>query len=289
MSIELNHVYNENCLSTLSRMDNNFVDLIVTSPPYDSLRSYKGYSFDFESVARELFRVLKPGGVVVWVVGDQTVDGSESGTSFRQALFFKEIGFNLHDTMLYAKDGPPLNDNRYQQEFEYMFVFSKGKPKTFTPILIESTYGNTKRMSNYHRANEGGFKVGKPTPRIRPNGMKLKGNIWHFICGGIKGTSDVVSFKHPATFPEQLTHDHIVSWSLPGDLVFDPFSGSGTTLKMAKFLNRNYLGSEISAEYCAIIEERLKEKVLEEFPFFSVEDGKWNLPKGDLKEEESFF
>ena len=140
--MEVNKIYNENCLDTMARMPNGFVDLTVTSPPYDNLRTYNGYSFDFEAVAKELYRVTKQGGVVVWVVGDATIKGSESGTSFRQALFFKEIGFNLHDTMIYAKNNPiPLNHNRYEQQFEYMFVFSKGKPNTFNAIKVRTKTG----------------------------------------------------------------------------------------------------------------------------------------------------
>ena len=125
--MEINKIYNENCLETMAKMPDNFIDLTVTSPPYDNLRTYKGYSFDFENVAKELYRITKIGGVVVWIVGDATIKGSETGTSFRQALFFKEIGFNLHDTMIYQKSVPPMNDKRYQHNFEYMFVFVKDK------------------------------------------------------------------------------------------------------------------------------------------------------------------
>ena len=102
--MKLNTIFNEDCLNTMRAMPDGVIDLVITSPPYDDLRNYKGYSFDFESIAKELFRVVKEGGVVVWVVGDATVDGSETGTSFRQALFFKEVGFNLHDTMIYMKN-----------------------------------------------------------------------------------------------------------------------------------------------------------------------------------------
>jgi len=132
--LEINKCYNENCLDTMKKMPDSFIDLTVTSPPYDNLRTYNGYSFDFEAVAKELYRVTKQGGVVVWVVGDATIKGSETGTSFRQALFFKEIGFNLHDTMIYHKTNAPLTHPRYEQEFEYMFIFSKGRVNTFNGI-----------------------------------------------------------------------------------------------------------------------------------------------------------
>ena len=247
--IEINKNYNENCLETMAKMPDNFIDLTVTSPPYDNLREYKGYSFAFEEIAKELFRVTKQGGVVVWIVGDATVKGSETGTSFRQALFFKEIGFNLHDTMIWKKPNPvPTQSTRYQQEFEYMFVFSKGNPKTFNPIKVKSKCAGTKvkkhraTKSKHNYNNEGIYTVAD---------TKMIGSVWEIA--NVKNDS-----KHPAIFPEQLANDHILSWSNEGDLVYDPFMGSGTTAKMSILNNRNWIGSEISNEYCNIIEERIK-------------------------------
>ncbi|HPC09704.1 MAG TPA: site-specific DNA-methyltransferase [archaeon] len=251
--IELNKIYNENCLETMKRMEDNFVDLTVTSPPYDNLRQYNGYSFDFENVAKELFRVTKQGGVVVWVVGDATVKGSESGTSFKQALYFKEIGFNLHDTMIYAKNSyMPLTHNRYEQQFEYMFVLSKGKPKTFNPIMIPSLTAGTKRNRGSSKANEKTYAERLREEKTTVNSEKQKPNIWFYDVGKNDKT------KHNAPFPEQLAQDHILSWSNENDLVYDPFMGSGTTAKMSILNNRNWVGSEISSEYCKIIEERVK-------------------------------
>lgn len=252
--MEINKIYNENCLYTMSRMEDNFIDLTVTSPPYDNLRKYNGYNFDFKSIAKELYRVTKPGGVVVWVVGDATIKGSETGTSFKQALFFKECGFNLHDTMIYQKNKAPLNAKRYQCSFEYMFIFTKnGQPKTFNPIKVKSkTSGNkatsTQRSkSGSRRRRADGYSITKE--------FKIKSNIWFYYAGRDEG--DKISEKHPARFPEKLANDHIVSWSNEGDLIYDPFMGSGTTAKMSKINNRNYIGSEISAEYCEIIKQRL--------------------------------
>ena len=258
-AIELNEIRNENCLDTMKLMPDNFVDLTVTSPPYDDLRTYNGYSFDFESIAKELYRVTKEGGVVVWIVGDATRKGSETGTSFKQALFFKECGFNLHDTMIWKKINPmPVNDKRYQQSFEYMFVFSKGKPNTTNLIMTEKTGGTLKRQKNKMSTSQTGkngelvnytnYKGGD-----RPRKTKKK-NIFEYQIGfNAKGDKT----KHPAVFPEQLANDHIISWSNENDIVYDPFMGSGTTAKMAKINNRNYIGSEISKEYCDIIAERL--------------------------------
>ncbi len=249
--LEINKCYNENCLDTMKKMPDSFIDLTVTSPPYDNLRTYNGYSFDFEAVAKELFRVTKKGGVVVWVVGDATIKGSETGTSFRQALFFKEIGFNLHDTMIYHKINAPLTHPRYEQVFEYMFVFSKGKVITFNGIKDKKNIRAGSVVSGSKRDRAGilrrhsGNRKGK---LISEYG--LRGNIWY-----IANRSNRLC--HPAVFPEQLANDHIISWSNEGDLVYDPFMGSGTTAKMAILNKRNWIGSEISEEYCKIIERRI--------------------------------
>lgn len=232
-------------------MKEGSVDLVVTSPPYDDLRKYNGYSFEFEKVAKELFRVVRLGGVVVWVVGDATKDGDESGTSFRQALFFKSIGFKLHDTMIYHKTRVvPQNNNRYEQAFEYMFVFAKGKVSTWNPIIEPCKYaGQSKAKRTFYKADEnntseswgkGGVKETKPLT-----------NVWTITAnvGAVKG--------HPAQFPQELAEKHILSWSNEGELVYDPFTGSGTTGKMAIVNNRRFVGSEISKEFCDIAHTRL--------------------------------
>lgn len=252
--IEINKNYNESNLETMAKMPDCFVDLTVTSPPYDKLRTYNGYSFPFEDIAKELFRITKDGGVVVWVVGDATVKGSETGTSFKQALYFKEIGFNVHDTMIWKKPNPvPTQSTRYQQEFEYMFVFIKGKPKAFNPIIIKSKCAGIqvkkhRAVKSTHKYNNDGSYIVADT--------KMIGNVWEIA--NVKNKS-----QHPAIFPEQLANDHIISWSNEGDLIYDCFMGSGTTAKMAILNNRNWIGSEISSEYCEITEERVK-KALEE-------------------------
>mgnify|MGYP001586030130 CR=1 FL=1 len=252
--MELNKIYNEDCLETMKRMPDGFVDMTLTSPPYDNLRDYKEYSLDFESIARELFRITKQGGVVVWVVGDATINGSETGTSFKQALFFKEIGFNMHDTMIWRKTTVPQNGNRYEPEFEYMFIISKGAPKTFNPLKVMKLYKDNREFKNGQRNKDGSFdklKVGQQE-------YKQMGNIWAISTGGGIATKDKTAYEHPAIFPEKLAADHIKSWTNENDLVYDPFIGSGTTGKMALMLKRNYIGCEISKEYCDIAEARIK-------------------------------
>jgi site-specific DNA-methyltransferase (adenine-specific) len=248
------------CLELMKDIPDKSVDLTVTSPPYDNLRSYNGnieqWSFaKFQAIAKELYRITADGGVVVWVVGDATVKGSETGTSFRQALYFKEIGFNLHDTMIYAKKNPiPLTHNRYEQYFEYMFVFSKSKPKTFNPLLIEC-----KTSGSYtHRRNTGRVKEAATRNRDEitvTKMMKQKGNIWEYLVGSKKGETG----NHPAPFPEGLANDHIITWSNEGDVVLDPFMGSGTTGKMAVLNGRNFIGIEIDDEYFEIAKRRISE------------------------------
>jgi len=247
--MEINKIYNENCLDTMAKMPDCFVDLTVTSPPYDDLRTYNGYSFPFKEIATELYRITKKGGVVVWVVGDKTHNGCETLTSFKQALFFKEIGFNV-DTNIYQKQNyKPVNAKRYDNVFEYIFVLSKGKPKTFNPIMVEKA--RVKKENGKYRQKDGTFKE-----NIRKaNKLKKHTNIFSYSIGG--HIADVIAFKHPAIFPEQLANDHILSWTNEGDLVYDCFMGSGTTAKMSKLNNRNYIGSEISEEYCNISNERL--------------------------------
>ena len=253
--MEINRCYNENCLDTMARMPDSFVDLTVTSPPYDNLRTYNGYSFDFESVAKELYRVTKQRGVVVWVVGDATIKGSETGTSFKQALFFKECGFNLHDTMIYLKNQyMPLTHNRYEQCFEYMFVFSKGKPSTFNPITIPSKTFGTNRNRSLSKSKEPTYSERCRAEITFVKKDKYKNNVWGFDIGGSNKDDKT---EHNAPFPEQLANDHIITWSNEGDLVYDPFMGSGTTAKMAIVNKRNWIGSEISEEYCKIIERRI--------------------------------
>ena len=274
--IDFNKVYNEDCLITLSNLSDNLIDLTVTSPPYDDLRTYNdhisgrktefnGYSFDFESIAKELYRTTKDGGVVVWVVGDGTEKGSETGTSFRQALFFKEMGFNIHDTMIYMKNNfSNPSSNRYHQIFEYMFVLSKGKPKTFNPIKDrKNVYGgqvgswgkNTSRQKD-------GTMVERKKKVIEEYGQRY--NVWTYKTSK-NGQEDEIAYKHPAIFPLQLVKDHIITWTNEGDLIYDPFMGSGTTSKASVLTNRIYLGSEISEEYFKICQERLKEIPLELF------------------------
>jgi DNA modification methylase len=246
--MKTNTIHNENCLDTMARMEDDFVDLTVTSPPYDNLRTYNGYSFDFENIAKELYRVTKEGGIVVWIVGDATVKGSETGTSFKQALFFKECGFKLHDTMIWNKPNsmPNVIKTRYRSSFEYMFVFTKGKPKTTNMIQEPCKYAGVsiKRTKGNIEA------IGKDKSNLTTKSEKIKSNVWDFIVAG-------TNYGHPATFPEQLANDHIMSWSNEGDIVYDPFMGSGTTAKMAIVNNRRYVGSEMSKEYCEIAEERI--------------------------------
>lgn len=250
----------------MKQIPNNVIDLTVTSPPYDNLRTYKGkikdnitfdnYSFPFQEIAQELYRITKKGGVVVWVVNDQVKNGGETGTSFRMALYFQQIGFTIYDTMIYHKNGSPFQEiGRYAQVFEYMFVFSKGKPNTVNLIKDKEN-----RWAGYEN-------FGTPTTRQKDGSLKKKNkftvakygtryNVWNINVGkGFGG--DKLSHEHPASFPESLAEDHILTWSNEGDTILDPMCGAGTTQKMAKLNNRNYIGLDIIQEYIDISNRRV--------------------------------
>jgi len=252
-------------------LPDNCIDLTVTSPPYDNIRSYEDHIqyFDFEAIADQLCRVTAKGGVIVWVVGDQTKDGTESGTSFSQALHFKKLGMLLHDTMIYKRGCPYPPNVRYWQEFEYMFILSKGPPKTFNPLMqpkkesIEQRRVRSSSSFNSHnRGRDGELKPldSRAIARIQnaaSETSRIRSNIWEFQQGGGKSSKDKIAYEHPAIFPEQLAHDHILSWSNPGDLCFDPMCGSGTVAKQSKLLKRNYLGFDVVQTYVDLANRRL--------------------------------
>lgn len=258
MMDKINKVMWGDSAQILKTLETHSIDLIVTSPPYDDLRTYKGYNFDFETIAEELYRVTKDNGVVVWIVGDQTVNGSETMTSFKQALYFNQVGFRLHDTMIYEKNSSSFpakrTGNRYTQIFEYMFIFSKGAPKCNLICDKENKWAGHTNWGNNTQYDKQGNLIQtnniKPIPSHSP-----RNNIWKYTVGfnSVKG--------HPAVFPEKLAEDHILSWSNEGDVVLDPFAGSGTTLRMAKKNNRKYIGIEISEDYVELINKSLENEV----------------------------
>jgi DNA modification methylase len=247
----INSIIEGNCVEVLKSFDENSIDLTVTSPPYDNLRTYNGYVFPFEEIANELYRVTKLGGIVVWVLGDATINGSETGTSFKQALHFNKIGFNLHDTMIFQKTNPipQIYRKRYSNIFEYMFVFSKGEVKTHNPIKIDCLHAglqlNGTTYNNYSKGEQKREKMAKPVKK-----EKIKGNIWEYVVGKkAKG--------HPAPVPCALARDHIKSWTNENDIVLDPMCGSGTTCISALQLNRRFIGIDMSHEYCELAQKRI--------------------------------
>jgi len=272
--LEINKIYNMDCVEGMKLINNDIIDLTITSPPYSNIRNYEGYDWNLELVAKELYRITKNGGIIVWVVGDKTKNGTEELLPYKQCLFFNSIGFNVWDTMIYAKNNCPFPSNvRYNQQFEFMFIFSKGKVKTFNPIKelksekeIEKIKKGTINFKSKSFRNKDGTTSRADSnknmlKRIENSGKNLektKGNVWFYNSGYMVSSKDKVSFKHPATFPEKLAEDHILSWSNENDLIFDPFMGSGTTAKMAKLNNRNYLGFDSSKKYCDIANERIK-------------------------------
>ena len=248
--LEVNKIYNMDCVEGMKQLPDNYVDLTVTSPPYDNLRNYNGFSWNFEETAKELYRITKQGGVVVWVVSDATIKGSETGTSFKQALYFKDVGFNLHDTMIWFKPNCFNfgSNNCYKQSFEYMFIFSKGKPKTINLIKDIKAKEAGKKLKGARKHADGQRDI---APDFICSDYKRRFKVW-----GINVQSQ--TYGHPAVFPEQLAKDHIISWSNEGDIVLDPFMGSGTTAVATVETGRKYIGFEISKEYCDIADKRMQ-------------------------------
>jgi len=249
----LNRIINGDCVDIMRQIPDNFIDLTVTSPPYDDLRDYHGYKFDPENIAKELFRITKKGGVVVWVVGKKIKNGNILPTPFKQAMLFQSVGFKLHDIMIYRKKNTPfMRSNAYTSGFEFMFVFSKGKPKTFNPIKVPTARSGFEMLVTNRRSDG---KIKKVLGELKRE--KVKDNIWEYAVGLGGTTNDNIAFKHPAVFPEKLAEDHILSWSNEGDVVLDPMCGSGTTCKMAKMNKRYFIGIDISEEYCEIARQRV--------------------------------
>lgn len=253
-----NKIYNLDCIEGLKLMKDNSVDLVVTSPPYDTMRNYENDNYlnigEAKTIIQELYRVIKPGGVVVWVTADGTDETGETGTSFFHALMFKERGFRLHDTMIYIKNGG-INAGSlkcYQQKFEYMFVFSKGMPKTVNLIKDRKNKYVEDRIKR-KKQKDGTYKE----QHFKTQEYGTRYNYWIYDTGSGKSTKDKIAFEHPAIFPEKLAQDHILTWSNEGELVLDIFMGSGTTAKMALLNDRKFIGFEISEKYCDIARKRI--------------------------------
>lgn len=253
----INNIIAGNCIDVMKSIDDASIDMCITSPPYDNLRKYKGYQFPFAEIAKELYRIIKIGGIVVWVVSDATINGAETCTSFKQALGFVEAGFKLHDTMIFRKTNPipQIYRKRYNNEFEYMFVFAKDSVKTHNPILVPCLHAGLElKGTTYKNFSTGTQKRGKLANPVKSE--KIKGNIWEYVVG--KNAVDQEAKNHPAPFPYLLAYDHICSWTNEGDVVLDPMCGSGTSIVAANDLNRKYIGIDISEEYVKMAKERLE-------------------------------
>ena len=260
----LGKINNDDCIRFIKKLPDNCIDLTVTSPPYDDLRTYENtlvWDYNtFRKVARELYRVTKKGGVVVWVIGDKTDKGNKSLTSFKHALYFQEVGFNIYDVIIYEKAGSgPPHPNRYFNSFEYMFVMSKGKPKTVN--LLKDKKNSCAGMTTFGtRREKDGSLTNKGKKVINEYGVRT--NIWKYNNGGFS-SKDKIAYEHPATFPEKLVEDHIKSWSHRGDVVFDPFGGSGTTAKISIKLDRKWLYVEKVEKYCDVAKRRIENMVVD--------------------------
>jgi site-specific DNA-methyltransferase (adenine-specific) len=266
----INKIHLGDSVELMKKIQDNSIHLTVTSPPYDLMRTYNNkikddvnfdtyYSFPFIPIVKELYRITVDGGIVVWVVNDQVKDGGETGTSFRMALKFQELGFKIYDTMIYHKNGSAFPESgRYNQVFEYMFVFLKGDKPRVVNLLKDkpnkwaglSTFG--KRSS---RTKDGDIKQANSFI-VSDYGYRY--NVWYINNGAGYTTKDKFAYAHPAMFPESLAEDHILSWSNEGDTVLDPMCGAGTVTKMAKMNNRNFIGIDINQEYVDISNKRIE-------------------------------
>jgi site-specific DNA-methyltransferase (adenine-specific) len=246
------------CLEYMRTMPDKSVDAVITSPPYDNLRDYgNNYVFNFQSTAVELGRIISVGGVIVWIVGDETKNGSESGTSFEQALYFKnKVGMNLHDTMIWHKQSAPLTHNRYEQHFEYMFIFSNGTPNNFNSLMVKKEWKDNRKTKVIRREKDGSFDKGF----VKQTGDKIAGNVWSIPSA----SAFAERFDHPAIFPTKLARLHLVSWTSEGDTIFDPFMGSGTTGVACVQTGRNFIGCEIDEGYFKIAERRIADAQLQD-------------------------
>lgn len=248
----INKIYNEDCLVTMARMEDDYINLVVTSPPYDNLRKYSGNYFNFKPIADELIRILKPGGVIVWNVADQTIKGSRTGNSMRQALYFMDNGLFLHDHLIWYKTGTPFPSNiRYRNVWENLFIFSKGKPSVFNPVMVKNKTAGAVRHSRKYRNHNGEFVKGFNDVPIKD--MRPDDNVWYIANGAnksYKGDLDITD--HPAIMTDEIVRRSIQTWSNEGDLVYDPFLGSGTTTRVSKEMNRKWIGSEIYNKYYKI-------------------------------------
>ena len=271
----INQIFNEDCLETMKRMPDNYVDLILTSPPYDNMRSYggnknyhqrlnqTGFSFDFEGIAKELTRVLKPGGVIMWNVQDQTIKGSRTGNSMRQALFFmEECGLFLHDHLIWYKTGTPFPSiYRYRNVWENMFILTKGKPNTFNPILKKNKTGGASRNRRRERNHNGELVMKERVVTTKEYG--IDDNVW-YITNHFNVTDEMKKYGHPAVMADEVAKRHIQSWTNEGDVVYDPFLGAATTTRLAKQMNRNWIGSEIHKPYFDISKKIMSDEFISE-------------------------
>lgn len=258
----INRIIQKDCNDFMDQLCNESIKLTITSPPYGNIRKYNGFKLDIEKTVNNLFRITENNGIVVWVVGDQVINGSESGESFIQALCFMKAGFRLHDTMIYMKDSISFPEtNRYSQVFEYMFVFSKGKPSTVNLIKDRKNihFKNKKKITGGERQQDGVILKRRKGNLLNEFGCRY--NVWQINTGYGKSSKDKIAYNHPAIFPEKLSNDHILSWSNENDIIFDPFMGSGTTIKSAILNKRRYIGCDISNEYVEIASQRINKYI----------------------------
>ena len=261
LSEHINSIICGDSAEVLKNFPDNSIDMVVTSPPYDGLRDYNGFSLDLHKIGKEIYRVLKDGGIAVMVIQDATKDFAKSLTSFRTIVdWCDNVGFRLFETVIYHKNGTEGAwwKQRFRVDHEYMPIFMKGKkPQYFNkePLKIPSKHGGKVMSGSGNRRTDGTLSE---TVRRPINTMKCRGTVWDYLMAGDKNP---LKRKHPAVFPDKIPYDCIQCFCPEGGLVLDPFIGCGSTAVMAKVLGRNYIGIDISREYCDLAEERIEKDV----------------------------
>jgi site-specific DNA-methyltransferase (adenine-specific) len=256
--LSLNRIYCTDCVEGMKQIPGSSIDLVVTSPPYDSIRNYNGFTFDLHATGQGIHRVLRDGGIAAMVLQDQTSNFGKSLTSFRTVLdWCDNIGFKLFECVIYRKYGPEGAwwRNRFRVDHEYMPIFLKGnRPNYFDkePLKIPSKHGGKVMTGSGSRRTDG--KTNHAVTRMI-NPTKCRGTVWDYLMAGDK---DPIKRKHPAPFPDQIPKDFIGCFCPPGGIVLDPFMGCGSTAMAALALGRRFIGFEISPEYCSLAEERMK-------------------------------